>query len=110
MRVASTSPKVDRPFNPNASITPLPNGMVAPQMPVVEYADAVGFGRDLPLALAMSQVVPADYAFSFADDNAAGEIVSWQGGKPWDQVLSDMLVDQGLRAIIQGKKVTITTL
>ncbi len=110
VRIASVSQKIDRPFNPSTIMTPLPNGMTAPEMPSVEYSDAVGFGRDLPLALALSQVVPDDYAFGFADDKVAGEIVTWQGGKPWDQVLNDMLADQGLRAIIQGKKVTITAL
>lgn len=110
VRIASTNQKIDKPINTNTSITPLPSGIVTPELPVIEYAEAVGFGRELPLALAMSQVVPSDYAFSFSDDSAAGEIVSWQGGKPWDQVLNDMLAGQGLRAIIQGKKVTIAAL
>lgn len=71
------------------------------------YAEAVGFGRDLPLALALSQVVPSDYTFSFAADVNAGENVSWQGGKAWNEVLNDMLAPKGLRAAISGNQVIV---
>jgi hypothetical protein len=72
-----------------------------------QYAEAVGFGRDLPLALALSQVVPAQYSYSFAKDVNVGTTVSWQGGKPWNMVLDDMLSQKGLRAVIQDNQVTI---
>jgi hypothetical protein len=71
------------------------------------FTEAVGFGRDLPLALALSQVVPADYSFSFAQNVDAGANVSWQGGKSWDQVLQDMLAPVGMRAIISGNQIII---
>lgn len=71
------------------------------------FAEAVGFGKELPLALALSQVVPADYNFSFGQSVNAGETVSWQGGKSWDQVLQEMLQPVGMRAVINGKQVTI---
>lgn len=111
-----------------SSLTPLPGGqnvygnpspvqaqnvMPTPAIPVPrppssgQYQDAVGFGKELPLALAMSQVVPADYSFSFASNVDAGATVSWQGGKPWNEVLNDMLAPQGLTAIISGQQVTI---
>ncbi len=88
----------------NAAVAsaPVPRGPNAGQ-----FADAVGFGRDLPLALALSQVVPPEYSFSFANNVDAGETVSWQGGKSWDAVLNDMLAPHGLRAIISGNQVTI---
>jgi len=72
-----------------------------------QYAQAVGFGRDLPLALALSQVLPPDYNFSFAKDVDAGATVSWQGGKPWNEVLQDMLRPMGMHAVISGKQVAI---
>lgn len=75
--------------------------------PAGAFPEAVGFGRDLPLALALSQVVPADYSFSFAGNVDAGANVSWQGGKPWNDVLNEMLAPQGLRAAIAGSQVTI---
>lgn len=71
------------------------------------YTDAVGFGRDLPLALALSQVIPSDYSHGFADNVDAGVNVSWEGGKPWDEVLQDMLRSQNLTAVIQGNQVVI---
>lgn len=71
------------------------------------YAEAIGFGRDLPLALALSQVVPPEYTYAFGTDIDAGSNVSWQGGKPWNEVLNDMLASQNLRAVISGTQVTI---
>ena len=71
------------------------------------FAEAVGFGRELPLALALSQVVPPEYSYAFGTDVNVGSTVSWQGGKPWNQVLEEMLATQGLRAVISGTQVTI---
>lgn len=72
-----------------------------------QFADAVGFGRDLPLALALSQVVPPEYSYSFARNVNVGTTVSWQGGKPWNQVLADMLAQSGMAADIEDGQVTI---
>jgi hypothetical protein len=72
-----------------------------------QFADAVGFGRDLPLALALSQVVPPEYSYSFARNVNVGTTVTWQGGKPWNQVLDDMLAQSGMAADIQDGQVTI---
>lgn len=71
------------------------------------FTEAVGFGRDLPLALAMSQVIPPDYSYAFGQNVNVGSTVSWQGGKPWNEVLNDMLSPNGMRAVIQGKQITI---
>lgn len=111
VRVASTRQEMKQEPSPRTSLIPMPGGIVEPEMPKVKYMDAVGFGRDLPLALALSQVVPPNYAYSFAEDDSAGATVSWEGGKPWDQVLDDMLAPQGLRAIIEEdkKKVIISS-
>lgn len=79
----------------------------APVQPATGFTEAVGFGRDLPLALALSQVVPPEYSYAFASDVNVGTTVSWQGGKPWNAVLNDMLAPSGLRAYIQNNQVTI---
>ncbi len=71
------------------------------------YADAVGFGRDLPLALALSQVVPPEYSYAFGQDVNVGATVSWQGGKPWIEVLNEMLAQNGMVAIIDNNQITI---
>lgn len=72
-----------------------------------QYHEAVGFGRDLPLALALSQIVPPEYSYAFEKDVNVGTTVSWQGGKPWNAVLDEMLATSGMRAIIEGSQVTI---
>ena len=114
-------------YNAPSSVTPMPGGISPASLPPVEqhhvmpspaipvprtpdaggFADAVGFGCDLPLALAMTQVVPPEYTFSFASDVDAGATVSWQGGKAWNAVLNDMLASKGLMANISGRQVTV---
>jgi len=86
---------------------PVPRAPVKAVPPAQKFADAVGFGRDLPLALALSQIVPAEFTHSYAKDIDAGVMVSWEGGKAWDQVLNDMLRPQNLTAVIQGQQVII---
>ena len=72
--------------------------------PASSYADAVGFGRDLPLALAVGQIVPPDYAFNFSPSVNPGDTVSWEGGKPWDRVLNETLAGIGASARIDAAK------
>ena len=71
------------------------------------YSEAIGFGRDLPLALALSQVVPPEYSYAFGQNVDVGSTVSWQGGKPWNEVLNEMLAPSGMVSIIQDRQVTI---
>lgn len=90
------------------NIAPTP----APAQPMqqaqnTDFTEAVGFGRDLPLALALSQIVPPEYKYNFAQNIDAGATVSWQGGKPWNQVLDEMLAPSGMRAVIDGQQVII---
>ena len=62
----------------------IPSAAPSPSAPSVAAADVVGFGTDMPLALALRQIVPADYAFSFGENVNPGYRVSWSGGKAWD--------------------------
>jgi hypothetical protein len=66
-----------------------------------------GFGKDLPLVIALRQVVPPNYAYHFDEGVAPGQKVSWQGGKAWPQVLSDMLISNDLQAMIVGNVITV---
>lgn len=66
-----------------------------------------GFGKDVPLVIALQQVVPAGYQYSFGAGVNPGVSVSWEGGKPWQQVLSDMLAAQSLGYKIQNNAVVI---
>lgn len=71
------------------------------------YEDAQGFGESLPLAMALSQVVPPDYLYSFAEGVDPGIRVSWEGGRPWNDVISDMMRPHGYEPHIVDKTVII---
>lgn len=62
-----------------------------PQTEDREYETVQGFGRDIPLALVMQQIIPPGYAYSFDTEVNPGLRVSWNGGKPWNVVLQDAL-------------------
>ncbi|MGH1398079.1 MAG: hypothetical protein ACRBCT_02585 [Alphaproteobacteria bacterium] len=84
--------------------------VAAPAPDVSDFAVVNGFGSDLPLALALGQIVPADYTYSFAAGVNPGAFISWSGnGKPWNEVLSDTLMPLGYGIQIRGNKVVITT-
>lgn len=75
-----------------------------------QFAMAEGFGTALPLALALSQIIPSGFNHSFADGVDPGTTVSWQGGKAWNLVLEEMLRPSGLTASIKNNAVTIQPL
>ncbi len=68
-----------------------------------------GFGSDMPLALALRQIVPAKYAFLFGKNVNAGAAISWNGGKPWNEVLKDALDPLGVTFEIKGKKIILSS-
>ncbi len=55
-----------------------------------------GFGNKVPLIIALQQIAPEKYQFSFAGDIDPRLTVSWKGNKPWLQVLSQTLKKKGL--------------
>lgn len=77
----------------------------APQTEDRAYAMAEGFGRDIPLALVMQQVVPAGYAYSFDPGINPGMRVSWDGGKPWNRVLADAVKPFHLDVVVSDMTV-----
>ncbi len=87
-----------------------PQPSQAAVQPVSVYEAAIGFGSDMPLPLALNQVVPPGYAYSFVDGVNIGARVSWDGGQPWNIVLQNMLAPLNLEAVISGKAVVIRPL
>lgn len=82
--------------------------VTAPIVAEAEGADVLsGFGSDLPLVIALQQVVPAGYQYSFASGVNPGVSVSWDGGKVWQHVLADMLSAQSLGYKINNNTVVI---
>ena len=94
-----------------APVTAVPIGAPAPvdQAPAAAaradsgYVD--GFGNDLPLVMALQQIAPPGYQFSFAPGVDAGQHVSWQGGKSWRDVLTEMLGTRGLTYDVQNNQI-----
>lgn len=66
-----------------------------------------GFGNEIPLAMALRQVVPADYAYAFGNGVNPGYRVSWNGGKPWNEIVFDMIAPLDLVAYVRGNKLYI---
>jgi hypothetical protein len=66
-----------------------------------------GFGRDVPLALALQQIVPAGYAYALAPNVNAGVSLSWSGGTSWIAALNSALSNHGYQASVRGRTVLI---
>lgn len=75
--------------------------------PVYHFKQVEGFGNDIPMALAMRQIVPATYSFSFDGVNP-GKPISWSGGKGWDIILKDILKSADAKATLNGTNITIS--
>ena len=46
--------------------------------------------------MAINQIVPPDFVYSFAPEVNTGAPVSWQGDRPWNVVLKQALEPAGL--------------
>ncbi len=98
--------ETDAPMNQQAQPAPALRAS-APKAPTIPKQNAVGFAKDIPLVMALRQIVPAQYAFSFSDGINPGVLVSWNGGKPWDVVLNDILIPLNYDLLIQDNIVII---
>ena len=67
-----------------------------------------GFASQVPLALALRQVLPIGYSFSIDADVDRETLVSYKGGKPWSETLQAMLTAAGLVSQEHGKVVTVS--
>lgn len=85
---------------------PVPVAAPAPaSMPVYE-----GFGQDITLVLALREIVPTSYAFAFDRPEFAAQTISWDGGRPWLDVLNAALAKRSLVAQVSGNTVRIRSL
>ncbi len=102
------SPLVTPPAAQPSAAPPIPVPVAATPAPAVSAAVPVtGFGRDMPLVMAMSQIIPADYAYSFDQGVNPGLRINWDGGRPWAEVLEQALGNYGLKASIVDRTVRI---
>lgn len=72
------------------------------------YDELVGFGTDIPLALAMRKIIPDEYSYAFDLDVDLSTPISWSGGKPWNKSLEDAIMPYGLEAFINEHAVRIS--
>ncbi|MBI1215045.1 MAG: hypothetical protein GC185_04400 [Alphaproteobacteria bacterium] len=91
---------------------PMPASVPAPvetaPVPAVDASDVIsGFGTDVPLVMALQQIVPPGYQYSFSSGVNPGLSVSWQGGKPWKTVLGETLEQQQLGYRVQNNVVVV---
>lgn len=114
MRVAQAAPSRTLLIDPNplgnrsqtASFNPAQNA--APSFNSHNFNVIDGFGTEIPLALALSQIIPADYAYSFRGTVNPGVKVSWAGGQPWNIVLAGILENLGMKAVITNNTIIIS--
>jgi len=66
-----------------------------------------GFANNVPLAVALRQILPPEYGFSVGQDVQLSTLVSWQGGRTWRPILEDMLRSAGLVMREEGTMVQI---
>lgn len=95
---------------PAASLEPAVQAVKDSISATSQFPEVQGFGNNMPLVMALQQVVPPQYAYSFGSAVNPGAQVSWSGGRPWDQVLNDMLVSLGLKANLSGNTIMITVM
>lgn len=81
---------------------------VAPPPAVVRPLLARGFGRDVPLAFAIRQIVPATLHVQYSDSIDQDVRVSWTGGLPWRKVLQNTISPLGIHAAQSGSTVRVT--
>lgn len=66
-----------------------------------------GFADQVPLTVALRQVLPRGMVYSIAEDVDLQTRVSWQGGQPWRDVLISALQAVGLRATFASNMVRV---
>lgn len=93
------------PYATPAISLPPPASMI-PSSPEMDRI-VTGFGNDMPLALALRDVVPPQYAYSFGRGVNPGMRVSWQGGQPWSMVVEQMIAPLALTSRVYGSTVVI---
>jgi hypothetical protein len=108
--------KLDAPSSPPVAVSvqtaPAPDAAEAvpalfPRLLRPRVVLASGFGHDVPLDFAVRQVVPHYWHIQYGSTVDLQIKVSWQGGKPWDQVLHTFLAPLGLRMKPSGRTLWI---
>lgn len=65
------------------------------------FSTVSGFGRELPLVFALSQIIPDEYNYVIAPSVDGHKLISWNGNdRPWPEVLDEAISGIGYDAAI----------
>lgn len=105
--VLSSAPAQTAPARPIKEVTDLSSATLT--IPAATANETVrGFGTQIPLALALRQILPVGYNFSIDQNIEIDTAVSYKGGKSWRETVKDMLAPAGLTMREQGAVVTVS--
>ncbi|MGB4102279.1 MAG: TcpQ domain-containing protein [Alphaproteobacteria bacterium] len=110
MQLPAVVPEAPPPPAPSIPSTPgiaTPVTTPTPAAPPSASEMVDGFGRDIPLTVALKQILPPSYGFAL-DGVDGGMLVSWEGGKAWYHVLDDMLTKAKLYGREEGQIIKIS--
>lgn len=86
----------------------LPGEALSSSASLAQEKAVKGFADNVPLAVALRQILPPEIGFSVSQDVSLGTLVSWKGGSPWRETLRSMLQSVGLTIQEQGQMVRIS--
>lgn len=72
------------------------------------FAGARGFGRQVPLTFAIRQIVPSKVKVVLTADVNLDDLVDWDGGRAWVEVLRAAVRPLNLRVTVTPMTVTVT--
>lgn len=72
------------------------------------FGQDAGFGKDIPLQLAIKQIVPDDMSVNLASGVDGNVKVSWTGEGGWRKALEQAIAGTGYTYAVDGSKVTVT--
>lgn len=84
--------------------------MVSAPVAASDFEGVESFGKDMGIAVALRQIIPADYQFTLAPEVDPGQKLSWQGqGQPWPDFLNETLAPHGLKAYVRDHIVVVAS-
>lgn len=72
------------------------------------FASARGFGRQVPLAFAIRQIVPSKVKVVLTDEVNPDDLVDWDGGRAWVEALRAAVRPLNLRVTVTPMMVRIS--
>lgn len=73
----------------------------------VHWKMAYGFGNKIPLSFACKQIVPPAVKVTYGPGADPGTLVTWKGGRGWNQVLLAAVKPLGLKLVMTHMAVEI---